>query len=84
MCSEIFPLRVRGAGVSIAMAVNWAATLLVSVTFLSLINLVGKALTFWLYAILACAGVVFCWFLVPETKGKNLEQIEEYWEHGGL
>lgn len=82
MCSEIFPTRLRGAGVSISFCLNWAATLLVSITFLSLIKHLGNSWTFWLYGIFAIAAIVFCWFLVPETKGKSLEQIEEYWEHG--
>jgi MFS transporter, SP family, galactose:H+ symporter len=80
MCSAIFPTKLRGTGVSIATFANWLATLLVSISFLTLINHTGKPLTFWIYAILAIIGLVFCWFLVPETKGKTLEQIEEYWE----
>ena len=82
MCSEIFPTRLRGSGVSISFSLNWAATLLVSITFLSLIKHLGNSMTYWLYGLLAVAAIVFCWFLVPETKGKNLEQIEEYWENG--
>ncbi len=82
MCAEIFPTRLRGTGVSIAFCLNWAATLLVSITFLSLLRHLGNALTYWLYALLAVAALVFCWFLVPETKGKSLEQIEHYWENG--
>jgi SP family galactose:H+ symporter-like MFS transporter len=82
MCSEIFPTRLRGDGVSISFCFNWAATLLVSITFLSLIRHLGSSLTYWLYALLAVAAVIFCWFLVPETKGKSLEQIEKYWENG--
>jgi MFS family permease len=82
MCSEIFPTPLRGAGVSISFSLNWAATLLVSITFLSLIRHLGDSLTYWLYALLALAALLFCWFLVPETKGKSLEQIEKYWENG--
>jgi hypothetical protein len=82
MCSEIFPTPLRGAGVSISFSFNWAATLLVSITFLSLIRHLGNSLTYWLYALLALAALTFCWFLVPETKGKSLEQIEKYWENG--
>ena len=81
MCSEIFPTRLRGIGVGIAMLVNWGATLLVSLTFLTLIHGLGKPRTFWLYAALALVGGIFTWFLVPETKGKSLEQIIYYWKH---
>jgi MFS family permease len=80
LCSEIFPTRLRGTGVSIAFCLNWAATLLVSITFLSLLRHLGNTLTYWLYAVLTVVALLFCWFLVPETKGKSLEQIENYWE----
>ena len=53
---------------------------LVSITFLSLSGAVGKPLTFWIYAVFGL--IAFTWFLVPETRGKRLEQIETYWEHG--
>jgi sugar porter (SP) family MFS transporter len=82
MSSEIFPNRLRGTGASFAATANWTANLLISVTFLSLINLIGKPFTFWLYAILGIAAFIFAWFLVPETKGKHLEQIEAYWKNG--
>jgi MFS transporter, SP family, galactose:H+ symporter len=82
LTSELFPTRLRGAGSSIATVANWSADLLISISFLSLITWLGKPLTFWLYAIFAIGAVVFSWFLVPETKGKRLEQIEEYWENG--
>jgi MFS family permease len=80
MCSEIFPTSLRGAGVSISVCINWIATLLVGITFLSLIKYLGGSLTFWLYAVIALGAFIFCWFLVPETKGENLEQIEQHWE----
>lgn len=82
MSSEIFPNRLRGIGSSFAATSNWAANLLVSVTFLSLIGLVGKSVTFWIYAAFGVLALIFAWFLVPETKGKPLEQIEEYWKNG--
>jgi hypothetical protein len=66
----------------ISFSFNWAATLLVSITFLSLIRHLGNSLTYWLYALLALAAMIFCWFLVPQTQGKSLEQIEQYWENG--
>nr|HET6903804.1 sugar porter family MFS transporter [Ktedonobacteraceae bacterium] len=80
--SEIFSTRLRSIGDGIATMVNWFITVLVTITFLSLMNILGKPQTFWLYAIFAAAGFIFCWFLVPETKGKSLEQIEHYWQNG--
>lgn len=82
MSSEVFPTRLRGTGASISTVGNWGANLLVSVTFLSLIGAIGKPGTFWLYAALAVVAFVFCWFLIPETKGRNLEKVEAYWKNG--
>lgn len=81
MSSELFPNRLRGAGASISTMGNWGANLLISVTFLSLINFAGKSVTFWIYAALSVAAFAFCWYFVPETKGKRLEQIEAYWNN---
>jgi sugar porter (SP) family MFS transporter len=82
MSSEIFPNRLRATGASISTVANWAANLLISLTFLSLLNAVGKGPTFWIYALMALLTLVFVWFIVPETKGKTLEQIEAYWRGG--
>jgi SP family galactose:H+ symporter-like MFS transporter len=79
MSAEVFPNRLRGAGASAATVANWSANLLISVTFLSLINAIGKSWTFWLYAIFAALAIVFVWRCVPETKGRPLEHIDQYW-----
>ncbi|MFZ0457885.1 MAG: sugar porter family MFS transporter [Rhodoplanes sp.] len=81
--AEIYPQRIRGLAMSLATLVNWAANLLVALTFLSLIDLIGAAATFWLYAVLAAVALLFTWALVPETKGKTLEEIESHWQAGG-
>jgi MFS transporter, SP family, galactose:H+ symporter len=82
MIAEIYPLRVRGLAMSVATVVNWATNLLVALTFLSLVDLLGRPVTFWLYAVFSAGAFVFTWRLVPETKGKTLEEIEAYWLHG--
>ncbi len=82
MSAEIFPTRVRAPGASISSFANWAANLLVSITFLSLIGALGAPSTFWLYASFGVLAFIFSWLLVPETKGRSLEQIERYWENG--
>ena len=82
MSAEIFPTRVRASGASISSFANWAANLLVSITFLSLIGALGAPSTFWLYAFFGVLAFIFSWLLVPETKGRSLEQIERYWENG--
>jgi SP family galactose:H+ symporter-like MFS transporter len=79
LISEIYPLKVRGAAMSAVTVTNWAMNLAVAVTFLTLVGIVGRAGTFWLYGVIAIAAWVFFYKLVPETKGKTLEQIEEHW-----
>ncbi len=61
---------------------NWAMNLLVAVTFLTLVSLLGHAGTFWLYGLVAIGAWIFFYRLVPETKGKSLEQIEAHWRSG--
>jgi MFS transporter, SP family, galactose:H+ symporter len=82
MSSEIFPNRLRATGASLSTVANWTANLLVTITFLSLLHALGNAMTFWLYAVMALLTLLFVWFIVPETKGKTLEQIEAYWRSG--
>jgi len=82
MTAELFPNRLRGTGASASTVANWSANLLISVTFLTLIDAIGQSWTFWLYAILAVLGIGFVARFVPETKGRPLEHIEEYWTNG--
>jgi len=63
----------------VATTANWGANLVVSLTFLTLTQLFGASLTFWLYALLTVAAVIFAYTLVPETKGRTLESIERFW-----
>lgn len=76
MIAEIYPLQVRGVGEGVASVANWAANLLVTLTFLSLTNTIGSGFTFWLYGVASVAGFVFIYEFVPETKGRSLEEIE--------
>lgn len=55
---------------------------MVAATFPTLVAILGHAVTFWLYGVIAVAAWVFIYRLVPETKGKSLEQIEEHWRLG--
>lgn len=80
--AEIYPLRIRGRAMSLATMANWGANLLVAVTFLTLIQKLGRPVTFWLYAVIGIIGWLFCYFYVPETKGHSLEEIEEHWHQG--
>jgi sugar porter (SP) family MFS transporter len=82
MLSEIYPLRIRGRAMSVGTLANWAMNLIVALSFLSLTQLLGKPATFWLYGVITAASWVFAFFLVPETMGKTLEQIEAHWRTG--
>jgi SP family galactose:H+ symporter-like MFS transporter len=82
MISEIYPLRVRGAAMSIATFANWGLNLVVAVTFLTLVGALGRPDTFWLYAVIGLGAWLFIYRLVPETRGRSLEEIEEHWRQG--
>ncbi|RDS79442.1 sugar porter family MFS transporter [Dyella monticola] len=76
LCSEIQPLKGRDFGIGCSTFTNWAANWLVGVSFLSLLNGIGNAATFWLYAAFNVVFIALTIWLVPETKGITLEQIE--------
>ena len=76
LIAEIFPLALRGRAMSLAAVSNWGFNLLVTLTFLSLIEVFGQAGVFVLYAVLTAIAILFTTALVPETKGRTLEQIE--------
>ena len=80
--SEIYPLRIRGRAMSVGTIANWGANLLVALSFLTLTQFLGKPATFWLYAVVTIGAWLFAFFLVPETKGQSLEQIEAHWRAG--
>jgi SP family galactose:H+ symporter-like MFS transporter len=67
---------------SIASEANWGSNLIITITFLTLIQNFGKSGTFWLYAVVGVAAWVFVYLRVPETKKKTLEEIEEHWRKG--
>jgi MFS transporter, SP family, galactose:H+ symporter len=79
LISEIYPLKVRSSTEGLAATFNWGSNLVVTLTFLTLLQFIGTTRTFWLYGALAIAAWFFSYFLVPETKGHTLEQIEEFW-----
>lgn len=82
LIAEIYPLRIRGLASGTAATTNWAFNLLVSLTFLSLVQWLGATWTFWVYGLLAIGAWLFSYYLVPETKGRTLEEIEEHWRLG--
>jgi SP family xylose:H+ symportor-like MFS transporter len=85
LLSEIFPNSVRGA-MSIAVAAQWIANWLVSLTFPImndnhwLTSLFNHGFSYWIYGVMGILAALFVWKLVPETKGKTLEEIEKIWK----
>ena len=78
--SEIYPTWARSTAIAIATLVNWCANLVISMTFLTLADTLGQPPTFGLYASLSFLALVFFVFLVPETKGRTLENVEELFQ----
>jgi sugar porter (SP) family MFS transporter len=74
--AEIFPTRIRGSAMSIAITALWTACFLLTYTFPLLNASLGAAGTFWTYAAICLAGLLFLYFHLPETRGKSLEEIE--------
>jgi MFS transporter, SP family, xylose:H+ symportor len=79
LISEIFPNRIRGQAVAIAVAAQWAANYLVSSTYPMMMEYSG-GLTYGLYGVMSVLSAIFVWKFVPETKGKSLEQMEVFWK----
>lgn len=84
LLSEIFPNSIRGA-MSIAVAAQWIANLIISWTFpimndnTWLTGLFNHGFAYWIYGLMGILAAWFMWKFVPETKGKTLEEIEELW-----
>jgi MFS family permease len=76
LIAEIFPNRIRGAAVSVAVSALWIACFILTFAFPWLQRSAGIAATFWIYAAICVAGFAFVRAKVPETKGRSLEQIE--------
>jgi MFS transporter, SP family, galactose:H+ symporter len=79
LISEIYPLKIRNSAEGVAATFNWGANLLITLTFLTLVDKLGPSLTFWFYGLCAIGAFIFSYYFVPETKGRTLEQIEEFW-----
>ncbi|XP_022097038.1 solute carrier family 2, facilitated glucose transporter member 10-like [Acanthaster planci] len=73
--SEIFPVGIRGRASSLATVFNWGTNVLVSLTFLDVMNGIGPSWTFLLYGLICSLAFIFIYCSVPETKNRSLEQI---------
>ncbi|ATM76934.1 MULTISPECIES: sugar porter family MFS transporter [Serratia] len=76
LCSEIQPLKGRDFGITCSTTVNWIANMIVGATFLTMLNSLGSAHTFWIYAGLNLVFIFITIALIPETKNISLEHIE--------
>jgi len=83
LISEIYPISVRGVGMSIGSLSHWLFNAIIAFTFLKMVNGIGIAGTFWVYAAVCVGGLVWGYYYIPETRGKSLEQIEAHWRAGG-
>jgi len=82
--AEIFPTQIRGRAMSVAIFFLWVAVFAVSQTFPMLLASIGAAYTFWVYMLMAVVAFFFVWRMVPETKGKTLEEIELFWKQKSI
>jgi MFS transporter, SP family, xylose:H+ symportor len=79
LISEIFPNKIRGQAVAIAVAAQWAANYLISATYPMMMEY-SSGLTYGFYGLMSVLSAIFVWKFVPETKGKTLEQMENAWK----
>ncbi|MFZ0274399.1 MAG: sugar porter family MFS transporter [Acidobacteriaceae bacterium] len=81
LIAEIFPNRLRSAGVSTAVSALWISSFALTYSFPFIDRAVGSAGAFFTYGVICAAGAVFVYFSVPETKGRTLEEIEAQTTH---
>ena len=82
LCSEIFPGKVRGRAMSVATFTIWVSCFLVAQTFPMLNDnpMIGPAVTFWIYGGVSLFSFAFVLAMLPETKGRSLEELERDWK----
>ncbi len=79
LISEIFPNKVRGKAVAVAVAAQWAANYFISSTYPAMMEFSG-GFTYGFYGLMSVLSLLFVWKMVPETKGKTLEEMEKLWK----
>jgi len=86
LLSEIFPNRIRDRAMAVAVAAQWVSNYLVSWTFPMmdksslLTGIFHHGFAYWIYGIMGIFAALFAWKMVPETKGKTLEEMEKIWK----
>jgi len=81
LIAEIYPLKIRGAAMSVASMANWAANFVVTISFLTLLSAIGGVGAFFLFGFLTLVALGYFWRKVPETKGRSLQEIERDLTH---
>ncbi|MBP7985049.1 MAG: D-xylose transporter XylE [Bacteroidaceae bacterium] len=88
LIAEIFPNTIRGKAVALAVAFQWIFNWIVSSTFVPMFNMsvggndnFGHVFTYSLYGVICIIAAIFVWKLVPETKGKTLEEMSKLWKN---
>lgn len=79
LISEIFPNKIRGQAVAMAVAFQWFANYLISSTYPAMMEFSG-GVTYGFYGLMALLSALFVWKMVPETKGRSLEEMETLWQ----
>jgi SP family arabinose:H+ symporter-like MFS transporter len=77
--SEIYPTRIRGRAMSVATFSLWLANTIVGQVVPWLLDNLGPTITFWMFALTCSPAIWIAWKILPETKGRSLEDIEKYW-----
>jgi SP family xylose:H+ symportor-like MFS transporter len=80
LISEIFPNKIRGRAVAIAVAFMWTANFLISSTYPAMME-ISSGGTYCLYGVMSVLSFIFVWKMVPETKNKTLEEMESLWKN---
>jgi SP family facilitated glucose transporter-like MFS transporter 8 len=77
LMGELFPTETKALASGIAVLLNWFLVFLVTKTFPAMNKELGADITFWIFAAIMAIATAFTYFLVPETKGKSLQEIQE-------
>jgi MFS transporter, SP family, galactose:H+ symporter len=77
LITEIYPDNIRAKAGSLATIANWGSNFIVALVFPILVSAIGQGNSFWVFAVLTNLAIVFVYFLVPETKGRSLDQIQQ-------
>ncbi len=78
LIAEIFPNRIRGRAVAVAVVAQWAANYLISSTYPAMMEF-SSGMTYGFYGLMSVLSAIFVWKMIPETKGKTLEEMEQLW-----